>query len=194
MSEHSSRCLVNAWARVLLVVALAGCNRTEPSTTASAEPELLPVAVVDRAGFDAVLAELRGKVVLVDCWATWCAPCLEQLPHTGEMVQRHRADDFAAVTLCLDDPDKLQQIRQLLRRVDSTAVVHLVSQFGSGTKSADVFDIPPAGHCRTTSSTTEKENFDAPSHSIPPPKGNSPPPTSTRRSPNCWPSDRHFGG
>lgn len=120
----------------------AGCSRTEPQSAEASAQDRVEVTVVDRAAFDAILAGLRGKVVLVDCWATWCTPCLEQLPHSGELAERHGDSGLAVVTLSLDDPDKLPQIRSALGAIVSEQVRHLVSEFGGGSTSVEVFEIP----------------------------------------------------
>jgi peroxiredoxin len=48
------------------------------------------------------LADHRGKVVLVNFWATWCPPCLEEMPALERLWQRHRQDPFVLVAVALD--------------------------------------------------------------------------------------------
>ena len=69
---------------------------------------------VDRAGLDAVIERHRGQVVLVDVWATWCRPCVEQLPHSIELAARERDRGLAVVTLSFDESDSARRAGTLL--------------------------------------------------------------------------------
>jgi thiol-disulfide isomerase/thioredoxin len=62
--------------------------------------EPLPLALPD--GSRPTLADYRGKLVLVNLWATWCAPCVKEMPSLQRLQQTLGGDDFAVLTISLD--------------------------------------------------------------------------------------------
>ncbi len=61
-----------------------------------------------------VLHELRGKVVLVDFWASWCAPCNAAMPQLEKLSQEFPADQFVVLGVNVDK--KLDDARRALER------------------------------------------------------------------------------
>jgi len=82
-------------ARMLRLV-LAGDAEAARAEAASPEAELLQAlpdfALVDLAGRSVSRADLLGKVVLVEFWATWCPPCRGTLAWLGELQRRHAGE------------------------------------------------------------------------------------------------------
>jgi thiol-disulfide isomerase/thioredoxin len=46
--------------------------------------------------------DLRGKLVLIDCWATWCSPCMAKMPLLKDLYSKYRNDGFEIVGVCFD--------------------------------------------------------------------------------------------
>ena len=63
-------------------------------------------SVTDLQGQKLALADYRGKVVLLDFWATWCAPCLEEIPHFVEMQQKYGPQGMQVIGISMDDNAK----------------------------------------------------------------------------------------
>jgi len=68
-----------------------------------AQTKLTPV---DDAGFTKLLAAHKGRVVLVDFWATWCKPCRKEMPELVQLEQKLRARGFDLVTISNDAPEQ----------------------------------------------------------------------------------------
>lgn len=90
-------------AAVLVCLGLAaGCTR--PSG-----PEGKPAPDFEAKTLDGralSLSGLKGKVVLLDFWATWCGPCEETIPNLVELYRRHRASGLEIVGVSLDDDER----------------------------------------------------------------------------------------
>lgn len=79
-------------------LALAG-----PVHAAMPEQPSIKVTTLDGKAFD--LAAQRGRWVIVNYWATWCVPCIKEMPDISRFVTAHR-DKVAAIGLAYEDSDK----------------------------------------------------------------------------------------
>ena len=61
-------------------------------------------------GVSATLSELHGKIVLLNFWATWCAPCRKEMPQLSELQRLLSGDDFEVLTIATgrNDPVKME--------------------------------------------------------------------------------------
>ncbi|WP_072370832.1 TlpA disulfide reductase family protein [Hyphomicrobium sp. NDB2Meth4] len=67
------------------------------------QPEALPdIRFVNGQGTEVGLDSLRGKVVLLNVWATWCAPCREEMPALNRLQEALGSDKFEVVALAVD--------------------------------------------------------------------------------------------
>ena len=67
-------------------------------------PKIAPdFAVTDLAGRTVRLSALRGKVVVLNIWATWCPPCVEEMPSIERLWSVLRGDDFALLAVSQDE-------------------------------------------------------------------------------------------
>lgn len=122
--------------------ALASEETAQPLAAEDAEASAIELRAVDRAAFDALIAEQHGKVVLVDFWATWCGPCLKQLPHTAELAQAHASNGLVVVTVSVDEPeDAAKAAKRVTELVGDAPATHLRSSLGGGSAAMEAFEI-----------------------------------------------------
>lgn len=91
-----------------LALALSACAKTEirptPDGSNAAEPRILTFETTDLYG-NAVSSEdlfAAHKLTMVNVWATWCGPCVRELPELGELSEELAAKDCAVVGLLYD--------------------------------------------------------------------------------------------
>jgi cytochrome c biogenesis protein CcmG, thiol:disulfide interchange protein DsbE len=117
MSKSLSRTLVKSplWRPLLAAALLAAAPLTLLAASPAVDqpaPQLL-VPQLDGHAFD--LAKLRGKVVLVNVWATWCSPCRVEMPTLNAFYRRYHSKGLDLLGLSIDDASDAAQVRQVMK-------------------------------------------------------------------------------
>jgi thiol-disulfide isomerase/thioredoxin len=118
-------------------LALAACHKTqrEAANEVAPEAEAGPQKGVDRSHKGAAapdasfstpdatpitLAKFRGVPVLVNLWATWCAPCVKELPTLDKLAATHRIDGQFAVVAVSQDDGPQASVNAFLKKLNVT--------------------------------------------------------------------------
>src|SRR5438445_9521560 len=132
--------------RFVSVLFLALATGTAVAATA-AKPTLV-VTTLDGGSFD--LSKQSGKWVIVNFWATWCSPCLKELPDISAFVAAHK-DKVAAIGLDFEDAEK-DEIEQFLKKhplsypVAQVDIDHPPKDFDAPKGLPNTYVIAPDGH------------------------------------------------
>ena len=85
----------------------AAANMSEPGSDAAAAGKPAPdFSVKNLDGNDITLADYKGKVVLVNFWATWCDPCRIEIPWLIDMQNKYGPRGFTVLGVAMDDEGK----------------------------------------------------------------------------------------
>lgn len=108
---------------LVLIFLIAGCKKEEPEPAQQAEirTEEQPAkpsgdeapaspgyesapsfTLKDLNGENVSLSDFKGKMVILDFWATWCPPCVAEIPHFIELYEQYKDQGFAMVGISLD--------------------------------------------------------------------------------------------
>ena len=112
----------------MLLALIAAVSGNPPG----ASPDALPtVATIHYDALSDRVQDLRGRVVVVDFWADYCAPCKREFPKLVDLHQRYSRDGLTVLTLSLDDPadtDARERVRRFLRDRNATCVNYLLDE------------------------------------------------------------------
>ena len=158
---------------LVLACIVGGCkkNKTEPKQQTKEKAEIKPAQTVvdttpsasekktapdftltDLNGKNVSLTEFRGKIVILDFWATWCPPCILEIPHFIELQDKYRDMGFAMVGISLDQAG-IEVVKTFAQKYKinypilmNDGQVHIA--YGGISSIPTTFVIDPAGNIR----------------------------------------------
>jgi peroxiredoxin len=105
----------HAGAATTVAPAAPATGSTPTTKTTTSRPAAPDFRLVDLDGKPVQLSKLRGKVVLVDFWATWCGPCRMEIPHLKKLHERYAAKGLVILGLSVDHQG-VEGVREFVRR------------------------------------------------------------------------------
>ncbi len=117
-----SRALRYAAIGIVAAVAAAAGYLTRQATTPAGAPiaapsqagadALLKVTLPDLDGAPQTLEQWRGKVMVVNFWATWCPPCLKEIPDFASVSEQFAAEPVQFVGIGIDNPARIAEFQR----------------------------------------------------------------------------------
>jgi len=104
------------WAALAAVLALSAAGDPRPAGAGANEPLAPLFTVRGLDGRNLRLSEFKGRAVVLDFWATWCAPCRASLPHLNDVQGRFGGRGLVVLGLSVDDAEP-QTIRRFADRL-----------------------------------------------------------------------------
>jgi thiol-disulfide isomerase/thioredoxin len=87
----------------------SACTRGNNDQTRTVPADKLPkIEVINEAGFNKLIQERDGKILLLNFWATWCIPCRDEFPDLVKVANRYHDQSVEVVGISADYPDEIE--------------------------------------------------------------------------------------
>jgi peroxiredoxin len=96
---------MRSWKSLIFTVILASSLLAAGAQALDEGARLPEIGLNDLSGKRVDVASLKGKVVIVDFWATWCAPCKQELPLLEKLYQKYKARGLVIVGVSVDQEE-----------------------------------------------------------------------------------------
>jgi thiol-disulfide isomerase/thioredoxin len=103
------------------------------------DQEEVKLESLDEAALRKLVKNDTEKLLLINVWATWCGPCVAELPEIVTMNRMYRKREFQTITISLDEPEKKEAALKLLKD-KKVAATNYISAIASKDKLADLLD------------------------------------------------------
>ena len=111
--RQGRRLEIRAAARISIALALwCGTGLAQGVCSADAKSANLNFAFKDLQGKSVTLSDYKGKVVLLDFWATWCPPCRKEIPGFIELYNTYKSRGLVVIGVSMDDTGDLADVKR----------------------------------------------------------------------------------
>jgi thiol-disulfide isomerase/thioredoxin len=110
--------IIKKLAGLVLLLCLSGAVLSIAVATPQASKQQAPrdPKIIDAQGYQDLVAQYRGKPLLVTFWATWCEPCRDEYPMLNELAKQYAPQGLHVVGVNLDDDGDLILMRRFMAR------------------------------------------------------------------------------
>jgi len=106
------------------------------------QPRPVPeIRFQDDQGHDLTLATFRGRVVLLNVWATWCVPCRKEMPTLDRLERRLGGKDFQVIALSIDRKG-IEAVKDFYRKIGIEKLAIFLDPSGKGTHNLAIPGVP----------------------------------------------------
>lgn len=124
--------------RVGFIILMIAANWASPADAQTAAPHFALVSLDDSTQLISK-ESLRGKTVLLDFWATWCPPCVEEIPELARVYDKFKRHNFEIVSLSFDKT--AQHVRRFRAKHHPMPWLHAMVERGFGDYVSEVFGV-----------------------------------------------------
>jgi peroxiredoxin len=114
--RQSRRLEVRARMRIAIALAL-WCATAQAACPVDAKAANLNFKFKDLQGKSVALSDYKGKVILLDFWATWCPPCRKEIPGFIELYNTYRSRGLVVIGVSMDDAGDIADVKRYAAQI-----------------------------------------------------------------------------
>ena len=104
---------------IFFLIALISCkekestkNKNESTATTRTESELDKIQLTELDGTPIDLNEYKGKTIFLNFWATWCKPCIQEMPSIANAMEKVNKDDVVFLFASTEEADEIRSFKE----------------------------------------------------------------------------------